>query len=227
MNKKLHDIESNINNDIEQNMNNIESNIYDINKMLNRIEVEQNEKVNELNNKKYSIVDHRKIPTNRNETNNNETNKNYKAALEKLNNKIIQYKKMYTDKYNYDRKLFFITFFPIVVMSAFTGTANLISNYIPEKYQNNFILVIGCINIFSAFITAIVDRLNSSKISGEQKYLLHEFDQLNSKADFLIGRTYISNYVIENSVVESIENKLQEILSFAPEIPNSIQIKYN
>jgi hypothetical protein len=65
--------------------------------------------------------------------------------------------------------------------------------------------------------------MNASKINGEQRYILYEFDKLNSQAEFMLGSIH---YVKGGISLEDIEDKLKTILEIAPDIPKHILEKY-
>jgi hypothetical protein len=137
--------------------------------------------------------------------------------------KITKFKKMHIENYQYDRRMYLLTIIPLIITSTFTGSANIIINYIPNENQNIYILIIGLINIFVSLITVILEHIRSSKIIIEQRYFLIELDKLQAKSEFSLGQINTDLKI----TLEDIEKKLQEIKEFSPEIPKFIQKKYD
>jgi hypothetical protein len=152
----------------------------------------------------------------------------YKMKLDLFIDKITKYKKMHMENYQYDRSMYVCTIIPLIIMSTFTGSANIIISYIPDQYQNSYIFVLGLINIFTSLITVILEHIRSSKVVIEQKFFLIELDKLQAKSEFLLGKIVFGKVEdMDLKIMLDIEKKLHEIKEFAPEIPKFIQKKYN
>ena len=143
--------------------------------------------------------------------------------LQSFIDKITKFKKMHIENFQYDRRMYLFTIIPLIITSTLAGSANIIINYIPDQYQNIYILIIGLINIFSSLITVILEHIRSSKVIIEQRYFLIELDKLQTKSEFSLGQINTDLQIL----LEDIEKKLMEIKEFSPEIPKFIQKKYN
>lgn len=148
---------------------------------------------------------------------------NNEIKLNSFIDKISKYKKMNIENYKYDRQMYLLAIIPLIIVSTFTGSANIIINYIPNEYQTTYILIIGLINIFASLVTAILEHIRSSKVIIEQRYFLAELDRLQTKSEFFLGKLDSELQIS----IEEIDKKFSDIKEFAPEIPEFIKKKYN